>query len=63
MCEGVSRRVKLGGGDWDLEALVRVGSFWRISEAWGVDELGGVNLGKGRCDRLEEVKKVCMHTH
>jgi hypothetical protein len=27
----------------------------------GVDELGGVNLGKGRCDRLEEVKKVSMH--
>lgn len=36
-CEGVlgvSWRVKLGGGDWDPEGLVRVGSLWRMSEAW-----------------------------
>lgn len=36
-CEGVlgvSWRVKLGGGDWDPEASVRVGSLWRMSEAW-----------------------------
>lgn len=65
-CEGVlgvSWRVKLGGGDWDPGRAGSCGFLVAYERSLGVDELGGVNLGKGRCDRLEEVKKVSMHTH